>query len=407
MDHVAALSHKGRRHPHNEDSILTVGLADGSLLLAVADGVGGERAGEVASKEAVRTIEQQVKALAKAPPGERLQAAIRQASAAIWKSSQDNVKLRGMATTTVAAIVAGGQAWLANVGDSRAYLIVDGGITQLTDDHSLVAERVRDGDLTEEEAKESRARHIITRSVGSDEEVEPDLFGPLALPTGSHLLLCSDGLHDVVSDEEIASIVTGNDLAHAAQRLIERANEEGGPDNISVVLYHELGNGATVVAKRDAASLEPPSRYAIAGITTALAVLIGGVAIWATTFNSGGGDAAIRAEARAPSSALAGTHFAELIRRSENILPADLAPVDIEAAIPNSEPPVAGEDAEPEAPAAPDPAEDLPLATQPTLAPPPETPTAVAGGPIPPAETPTATPTSTQAATPSSSNPVE
>jgi hypothetical protein len=214
-------------------------------------------------------------------------------------------------------------------------------------------------------------------------------------------------LHDVVTDTEIAAIVTGADLAAAAQRLIERANEEGGPDNISVVLYHEKGDGSPTAARRGAAALEPPSRYAIAGITTALALLVGGVAVWASAFNSGGEDDGRRAEGPVLTTAFAASDVAEAIRRSQSVPPGDLAPLDVEAAIPNSDPPVASEQTEPEAPTAPNPAEDLPLATQPTLAPSPETPTAVAAGPISPTESPTGTPTATPTATPSSSNPVE
>ncbi len=302
MDHVAALSHKGRRHPTNEDSILSVSLDGGALLLVVADGVGGERAGEVASREAVQTVEKHVRTNSSAAPLDRLEAGIQLANTSVWKSSSGNPKLRGMATTVVAAIVENGTAWLTNVGDSRAYLIHDSRIEQITLDHSLVAERVRDGDLTEAEAKESRARHIITRSVGSAEEVEVDRFGPIRLPADSHLLLCSDGLYDVVDDAEIAAIVSSAPPAEAATRLVERANEEGGPDNISVVLYHETGDGAPVKAKRISARSEAPSRYAIAGITTALAILVGGITLGASVLNadSQGGSSMVLGANRPP-----------------------------------------------------------------------------------------------------------
>jgi protein phosphatase len=123
------------------------------------------------------------------------------------------------------------------VGDSRAYIADGRAIVQITNDHSLVAERMEDGSITEDEARTSGARHIITRSVGSMPEVDVDVFGPLQLQRGSTLLLCSDGLTDVVDDGLLQEILRSPELDQAAAALIDAANANGGPDNISLILY--------------------------------------------------------------------------------------------------------------------------------------------------------------------------
>ena len=278
MDRVAALTHRGRRRRKNEDAILATALPGGALLLVVADGVGGERAGEVASRSAVRLLEQQMASRVGSAPADRLRAALRHVNSILWQRSQSEAHLHGMATTVVAALLRDGQAWIANVGDSRAYLVQDGAARQLTRDHSLVAERVREGDLTEEEAKQSHARHVITRSVGSEEDLDVDTYGPLTLPGGCSLLLCSDGLYDVVGASEIASVASGAPPEVAARELIDLANEHGGPDNISVVIYQEEGDGHAPGDRQHVTSLQPPGRYAIAGITTAIALVT--TALW-------------------------------------------------------------------------------------------------------------------------------
>jgi protein phosphatase len=174
-----------------------------------------------------------------------------------------------MATTVVAAVVERGEASIVNVGDSRAYLVHGGTARQITRDHSLAAEAVRDGDLTQDEARLSNARHVITRSVGGAPELDVDQFGPVALASGACLLLCSDGLYDVVNDDEIARAVAGAAPDAAAGALIELANDRGGPDNISVVIFRQPARDQSEPLESRDASLQPPSRYTIAGITTA------------------------------------------------------------------------------------------------------------------------------------------
>ncbi len=299
MSSLAALSDKGRRARKNEDSILAAALPGSAYLLAVADGVGGERAGEIASKTVTDTLRDALDGRPLSQPLDDLRSAIGAANVSVWQRSQADDRVRGMASTVVAALVAGGQAWLANVGDSRAYLIEGAAIRQITDDHSLVAERVREGDLTEEEAKQSRARHIITRSIGSDESVEVDVFGPIALPPGSRLLLCSDGLHDVVPEDEIASIVGTLSPEDATHELVRAANERGGPDNISVVVYRESSSGATIVTpipRRGSAKRK--NGIVLGGITGGAIVALAATVLAAGAYGGGGSMASVGAGAK-------------------------------------------------------------------------------------------------------------
>lgn len=279
MNHIVALSHPGRRRRKNEDTVLQQELADSGVLLVVADGVGGERAGEVASAEAVQVLRAEYAKSSDEPPALRLQRVVNEANSAVWRKSRESGKYNGMSTTLVAAVVRGSQAWLVNVGDSRGYVIAGGTLRQVTADHSLVAERVREGELTEEEARHSRVRNVITRSVGSEEDVEVDVFGPIELAQGTRILLCSDGLTDVVEDEVIQAVAAKQPVREAAQHLIDLANKGGGPDNISVVMYEASEPFASPPEGKKIAGLEPPGRYAIAGITTVLvAVATGAVA---------------------------------------------------------------------------------------------------------------------------------
>ena len=207
-------------------------------LYAVADGMGGHVGGEVAARVAVETLEQ---AFERTPTVEGLLEAFSEANTAIWHESQANADLRGMGTTLTAVALVGGTEGrdvlaLANVGDSRAYLFSGGVITQVTDDHSLAEERMRQGEMTEEEAAVHPQRHILTRALGVSSQVEADMW-ELELRTGDRLLLCSDGLTNEVGSDEMAAILGEvDDPAVAARRLVDAANRHGGADNITVVV---------------------------------------------------------------------------------------------------------------------------------------------------------------------------
>ena len=241
---TAAATDVGRVRAGNEDFMAFSAQPEiETALLIVADGMGGAAAGEVASERAVEAFREHMGArrrqLAQAPEAEieaALADGVAAANAEVWDLAQAHREWAGMGTTLVAACVLGDKAWVANVGDSRAYLIHDGKIRQLTVDHTVVGEAVRAGSLTAAQAASSPSRHILTRAVGTGAQVEADLFGPIALADGDALLLSSDGLHGVLSDPEIGAITSGCPPAEAPQRLIEAANARGGPDNITVVV---------------------------------------------------------------------------------------------------------------------------------------------------------------------------
>lgn len=220
----------GLQRRGNEDSSLAR-----APMFVVADGMGGARAGEVASSLAVAAFEQ--------GPGEgasteeRLAARVQQANAVIHERSRSEQELAGMGTTLIAAYLEDTNVVLAHVGDSRCYLFRGGTLSRLTQDHSLVSELVRRGKLTEEQAAEHPQRSIITRALGPEASVEVDTF---SYPVKAHdiVLLCSDGLTSMISEEQIAWILrAGEPLAAAADRLIADANQAGGRDNITVVLF--------------------------------------------------------------------------------------------------------------------------------------------------------------------------
>jgi len=225
----AERSDTGRVRSSNEDSFLAR-----APLFVVADGMGGANAGEIASRTAVEVF------AAGLQPGDdpesRLAETVATANSQIHKASQSDTARRGMGTTATAVLVGDGIVAVAHVGDSRAYLLRAGKIAQLTRDHTLVDELVREGRLTPEQAAEHPQRSIITRALGPEPHVEVDTFSE-ELEEGDVLLLCSDGLTGMVSDDLILTTVNDSrSLAAAAKSLIRKANEAGGRDNITVVL---------------------------------------------------------------------------------------------------------------------------------------------------------------------------
>jgi PPM family protein phosphatase len=235
----------GRGRSANEDAYL-VDPAGG--LYAVADGVGGHQAGEVASSIAIETLRAAFAA------GASLDAAVQEANTAVFANAIENTAMRGMGTTLTAVVLTDGHlATLGHVGDSRAYLLRDGGITQVTDDHSLVGQLVREGRLSSEEAVNHPQRSVIMRAVGLDAEVEVDVY-KIDLRLGDRLVLCSDGLSDMLRDDAIAAVLRRDaDPQGAADALVEQANEAGGNDNITVVIVDAIGDATA----EGSAALEP------------------------------------------------------------------------------------------------------------------------------------------------------
>jgi serine/threonine protein phosphatase PrpC len=225
----------GRTRSGNEDSYFC-----GRNVFAVADGLGGHQGGEVASAAAVAPLAalDGREFADPAEAAEALTAAIREANAAIIDQAAGDPGLWGMGTTVTAAAGAGDRhLQLAHVGDSRAYLLRDGSLEQLTTDHTVVGELVRRGRLTPDQAAIHPERSILTRAVGLDPRVPVDTPDPLELVPGDQVLLCSDGLTEAVPDSRIAELLsTSPDGDAACRALIDAANDAGGPDNITVVL---------------------------------------------------------------------------------------------------------------------------------------------------------------------------
>ncbi|HEU5382607.1 MAG TPA: Stp1/IreP family PP2C-type Ser/Thr phosphatase [Ktedonobacteraceae bacterium] len=245
---VAQLTDVGRKREHNEDNMAYVIPKDPMVMMQkgalfiVADGMGGHAAGEVASEIAVDTISNAYYQDDTDDVPAALLRAIRRANAAIHQRAAENMLRSGMGTTCVAAVLRGNTAYVANVGDSRAYLVRLARIWQVSQDHSWVAEQVRAGLLTEEQARTHAQRNVITRSLGTQQDVEIDIFRE-TLEEGDTLVLCSDGLSGMVSDEEVQHTVEQFVPQESVYHLIERANENGGSDNITAIVarVQELG----------------------------------------------------------------------------------------------------------------------------------------------------------------------
>jgi protein phosphatase len=239
---VSSATDPGLKRSQNEDSLGSwrpEGAADRErrgVLLVVADGMGGARAGEVASRLAVETLVGAYSSGAGSPLDD-LVAALQSANRAVHEDSRTHPERGGMGTTCTALVVRDSEAFLAHVGDSRAYLVRNGAIEQLTRDHSLVAQLVREHQITAEQARTDPRRNVVTRSVGIGPEVEIDAMRvDHHLRSGDTLVLCTDGVHGVLTDAELCRIASGPELEPACATLIEAVRERGAPDNITVIL---------------------------------------------------------------------------------------------------------------------------------------------------------------------------
>lgn len=232
---AAGCSDVGMKRRVNEDRYA---IAPDLGLFVVADGMGGHTAGQLASELATSAALRAVRGLqgSDTSPGDRLRHAVQCANRRVLEEAQARPDLAGMGTTLVMLMASGTSATLAHVGDSRGYLVCDGQIRCLTEDHSLVGELVRKGQLTESAAREHPHRHVLTRAVGVSEEVSAEI-GELQIVPGDVLVLCSDGLTTHLRDEEIAEVVVGNsDLNDACHELVDAANARGGQDNTTVIM---------------------------------------------------------------------------------------------------------------------------------------------------------------------------
>ena len=233
---VSSATDIGLKRSMNQDFIFTSEGPVGNLpnLFVVADGMGGHNAGDFASRYGVSVLVESVRKDKNFNPVKILRNAIEAANREIYSQAQIDPAMSGMGTTTVVCTVVGGYAYVANVGDSRLY-VAGSDLMQITQDHSLIAEMVRLGELTPEQGRNHPDKNIITRAVGTSEEVRIDFFD-IKLEAGSQVLMCSDGLTNMVEDSRILDILKDTETENKVQKLIDEANANGGKDNIAVVL---------------------------------------------------------------------------------------------------------------------------------------------------------------------------
>ncbi|HET6350097.1 MAG TPA: Stp1/IreP family PP2C-type Ser/Thr phosphatase [Candidatus Krumholzibacteria bacterium] len=235
----ASLSDRGRVRTNNEDACgqfvpeTNAEIEERGVVFVVADGMGGHRGGEIASRIAVRTILAFYTADNSPDRSLALARAFHEANQTIIQEAVSDSTLFGMGTTCTAIALHLGRAYFAHVGDSRCYLLRRGSIRQITSDHSIVGEMVRSGILSDEDARSHPKRNVITRSLGAQPEVEAETPENVALEVGDTFLLCSDGLTTYLSNDDLATVLSRNAPQEACKKLIFMANEQGGRDNIT------------------------------------------------------------------------------------------------------------------------------------------------------------------------------
>ena len=237
----------GKQRELNQDYVFSSEERIGNLsnVFIVADGMGGHNAGDYASRFTVDTMVEEIRGSFEQSPVKILENAIQSANRQLRDKAAENPKLFGMGTTVVAATLIGRYLQIANVGDSRLY-VIDDKITQITRDHSLVEEMVRMGGIDRETAKLHLDKNIITRAIGATEQIDIDFF-QVELKPGDIVLMCSDGLTNMLEDEEIRMIICGQrDIIEKAQKLVEAANNHGGKDNIAVILIEPFADSTSL-----------------------------------------------------------------------------------------------------------------------------------------------------------------
>lgn len=240
---VATATDVGCQRENNEDSYLYWEPAeDGEFrlkgrLAVVADGMGGHEGGQEASRIATQAIQETYAADPGPDPQSALAAGFRGAHEKVIQYATQHLQLRGMGTTATAVALTGNQLYFAHIGDSRLYRVHGPQITRLTRDHSYVGRLFENGVISAEEAEVHPQRHILTAALGTGPEIPPDTpEHPIQLEAGDSLVLCTDGLWGLVADPDIRQIVAGNSVGDACHKLIERAKQRGGPDNITVIV---------------------------------------------------------------------------------------------------------------------------------------------------------------------------
>lgn len=230
----------GKMRKSNQDAYFAEALADGCVLAVVCDGMGGANAGNIASENAVKLISQYVlnsyrSSMDNNSVLQMLSSAVQSANIRIYDMSLKDEALSGMGTTADVALIRQGAACICHVGDSRCYRVYNKGISQLTRDHSMVQSLVESGKLTPEEAKVHPRKNVITRALGAEENVIPDIY-EIATDPGDTVLLCTDGLTNYMEPKDILKVFRNNEVSQVADILVDTANQNGGGDNITVVI---------------------------------------------------------------------------------------------------------------------------------------------------------------------------
>ena len=244
MIHAWGITDRGAVRTQNQDSYYLNLRTDDLVIAIVCDGMGGARAGNVASALAVECSEAYMEQLSAEEllekPGEHLAEAAEQSNSLIFHRANQDPDCHGMGTTMVAAVVHDKKADILNIGDSRAYHIDRSGIKKVTRDHSVVEALVQRGEITPEEARTHPQKNLITRAMGSEHQCRSDLYEE-QVESGDYLLLCSDGLSNMVTDQEMLfEVIHGGDASSCCQRLLDIAMSRGAPDNVTVILIQIL-----------------------------------------------------------------------------------------------------------------------------------------------------------------------
>ena len=227
---------RGKVRRKNEDYFIAKKLGEGEYIFAVADGMGGHQAGEIASRMACEELLRQLKRKARVSPIVFFKTIFERINRKILKESISDITKAGMGSTLSVLYIKGNQAYIAHIGDSRIYWVTGNKIVQLTMDHSLVERMVREGALSLEEARSHPKRNVLYQSLGVSTDLHPQLVGPVNIKPGDRFILCSDGLYNYLQDHELKRAVQQMDPQEAVDFLISMANERGGQDNITVVV---------------------------------------------------------------------------------------------------------------------------------------------------------------------------
>ena len=240
----SVLTDIGRMRSQNQDAVFATEETIGSLpnLFVVADGMGGHKAGEYAASQAISHAKREIASDTGSEPGQIINQGITGAKKSIYEEATQDEDKYGMGTTMVAATLLEDHLCVANVGDSRLYVYRDGQLSQITQDHSVVGEMVRKGEMPKEEARSHPKRNLITRAVGAEAEVRVDFFDE-TLQAGDLVLMCTDGLTSMVEESEIEEVLAGSgQVADKVAKLVDLANDHGGKDNITVIVIEPFSD---------------------------------------------------------------------------------------------------------------------------------------------------------------------